>query len=203
MDRDEAMTEAAGAAGQELLSTGSLTSAEAGRPRARRRTVVLALSCAALLAGGFAVQRLITQPEPASPSRAPHAVTVTGPREFPLRSGSSVADVVVAAVERVPTGASESALQLLLRLRVSAGADVVTTESFVASGSADPEVIPAGAVTVLSPDSHVVPSSGGFRIAAPASVELVVMLAVPPGDHVVSILGDATDRTLASFAVHG
>lgn len=195
------------AAERALLSTGSLASGAAHRTR-RPRTVVLVLSCVALLAGGFLVQHL-TGHRGAAPSArqtsvsATRGVTVTGRRAFVVHSGSATAEVVLGSAARVPTGPSGSALEVALRLYVSAGAETVTTETFAASGPDGAAARPASAVTVLNPDSRVEPSNGGFRIAAPDSVHLVVILAVPPGDDTVSVLDDAADRTLASFAVHG
>jgi hypothetical protein len=216
MDEERADDDPARAV-EAVVVTGSLTSGGEHRPRRRARTVVLALAGAGLLAGGFLAprgalhhDRLPAAAPPASTSAAaagapagPHSLPFPGRRGFDIDSDSAAASIVIGAVARVPTLDAGSALELDLRLDVWAGAQVVTTDTFVA---ADPDGGPptrASGVTVLEPGSRIVPSDGGFRIASPSSVDVRVILDLPPGDHVVSVLGESADQVLASFSVSG
>ena len=216
MDEERADDDPAEAA-EAVVVTGSLTSGGDPRPRRRARTVVLALAGVGLLAGGFLAQRAAGRHDPV-PAAAPPASTSTaaasalpGPRSLPLPgrrgfdidSDSAAASIVIGAVQRVPALDAASALELDLRLDVWAGAQVVTTDTFVA---ADPDGGPpthASGVTVLAPGSRTVPSEGGFRIGSPSSVDVRVILDLPPGDHVVSVLGESAGQILASFSVSG
>jgi hypothetical protein len=203
--------------GPALFGTGSLASGGPDRTRHRGRTVAVTLLGAALLAGGVLVHgvgghqdRPLPQVMPATGSAAPESavpgprgIQVTGRRGFDIASGSGAASIVLGAVERVPTLAAGSALELQLRFDVWAGMQSLTTDSFSAADSGGGTPTRASGLTILDPGAHVMRSDGGFRIASPSSVDVQVILNVPPGDYVVSVLGDSADQILASFSVRG
>lgn len=192
-----------------IASAGSLAS-RAGDHRCRRRGAGLALAAAALLAGVLLVRGTGGDPgsaragasPAAAPSSAAPAPVVTGRRAFAVDSGAAAASIVVGAVRRV-AAPSGSLLQLELHLDVWAGAETVTTETFTAVAPGGGPPVRASSVTVLRPGPRTTPSDGGFAISAPSSVDLVVILDVPPGQHRVTVIGAPSGGPLAAFTVRG
>ena len=218
MDRDELAGRAARAGDQELVSTGSFAGGDADPGRRRPRRVAVLLVCAGVLVGAFLWQQVgpggdsaTTGTAMASPARETtgrHAPT-TGAvapgavgRSFDIRSGSETARLTVRLAQRVQTDTDHSAMGLILHLEMSSGVETITPDSFVAAGP-DGLTAPATGVTVLVPGSQVAPSNDGFRISAPAALDIEVILPVPPGDQLVYLLSDATGETLACFPVSG
>ena len=199
---------AADAAGSSRSVTGTLTSGRPPGPRRRGRTVALALAGAALLAGGFLAQGLGGSSDRAaearpSPGAPPSGSGITGPRGLQFESASGTATLVLGSVTRVPGPSAGTALELDLRLAVLSGAQLITPGTFT---TADPDGGPpirAGGVTVIEPGAAVVREAAGFRISSPTSVEVRVVLDVPPGRHVVSVLGESTGQVLGTFTVRG
>lgn len=183
--------------GQELVSTGSLASAS-GPPRRRPWAVVLV--AAGLLVAAVLVQQRDQDHPAATPARPSAAAASPGPA-YVIRSDGGTGRIRVVDVQRVRTAADQSALGLILRLEVSAGTQTVTTDSFVVSDP-DGTMTRASGLTVLVPGSSVVPSESGFRITAPAAVDLEIVVPVPAGVHVLSVVSQ-TQQTLAGFSVTG
>ncbi len=217
MDRDELAGGAARAGEQELVSTGSFAGGDPNSARRRPRRVAVLLVCAGVLAGAFlwqqagrggdaATTRTATTPaaretigrQPTTGTTAPGSVG----QDLVIRSGRATGRLTVRLAQRVQTGTDGSVLGLMLHLELSSGAETITPDSFVAAGP-DGSTAPATGVTVLAPGSHVVAADGGFRITAPAALDLQVILPVPPGDDLVYLLSDATGETLVCFPVSG
>ena len=180
----------------QLVSTGSLTSGD--EPPTRRRTwvVVLTLATAGVLAGAFLLHR------PVAPHPAAHpTVTPIDSPVYGIHSADGTGRIQVIEVQRIETEQGQSALGLILRLDVSSGVQDVTTDSFVVSDP-DGTTTAASGVTVLVPGAAVAPASDGFRIAAPAAVDLEVVVPVPAGVHVLSVVS-GTQQKLAGFSVTG
>jgi len=181
----------------ELTSTGSLTSGYDAPTRRRRWAAVLTIAAAVVLGGAF----LFHQPVPPKhPAAHPAATTAAGPA-YDIRTTGATGRIQVVDVQRVETENGQSALGLILRLDVSSGVQEVTTDSFVVSDS-DGTTTAATVLTVLVPGSTVVPAENGFRIAAPAALDLEVVVPVPSGVHVLSVLSE-TRQKLAGFSVTG
>lgn len=181
----------------ELVSTGSLTSGEGTPARRRRWAVVLTLAAAGVLVGAFLLHQPSTPKRPA----AHPAATATAAPAFAIHSAGATGRIQVVGVQRIATGHGESALGLILRLDVSSGVQDVTTDSFVVSDP-DGRMTAASGVTVLVPGPTVVPAEGGFRIGAPAAVDLEVVVPVAAGVHVLSVVSE-TQQKLAGFTVSG
>lgn len=181
----------------ELVSTGSLTSGKRPPQRGRRWAVVLTLAAAGVLVGAF----LLHQPgTPKRPAAHPAATATAGPT-YAIHSAGATGRIRVIDVQRIATEHGDSALGLILGLEVASGVQDVTTDSFVVSDP-DGRTTAASGVTVLLPGSTVVPAEGGFRIAAPAVVDLEVVVPVAAGVHVVSVVSE-TQQKLAGFTVSG
>lgn len=183
--------------GRELVSTGSLTSGDGPPTRSRRWVVVLTLAVAGVLAGAFLLHQPAT---PKRPAAQPAPTPTVGPA-YDIHSAGATGRIQVVDVQRIVTEHGHSALGLILRLDVSSGVQDVTTDSFVVSDP-DGTTTSASGLTVLVPGSTVVPAANGFRIAAPAAVDLEVIVPVPSGVHVLSVVS-ATQQKLAGFAVSG
>lgn len=184
-------------AAAELVSTGSLTSGDQPPARRRRWSAALVTATAGVLLGAF----LLHQPAPPKPpAAAPAATSAAGPA-YDIHSAGATGRIQVVDVQRVETENGHSALGLILRLDVSSGVQEVTTDSFVVSDS-DGTTTAATGLTVLVPGSTVVPAENGFRIAAPAALDLEVVVPVPSGVHVLSVLSE-TRQKLAGFSVTG
>ncbi len=217
MDRNEPAGGAARPADQELVSTGSFAGGPSNAGRRHPRTVGVLLLSAGVLVGAFlwhsagrGADRTTPRAATASlsartagrPMPMSDAAAGTPGQAFDIRSGTVTGRLTVRQVQRVQTDPGNPALGVIVHLEESSGVETVTPDSFVAD-TPDGLTTPAGAVTVLAPGPQVTPSSNGFRITAPAAVDIEVLLRVPPGDHVVHLLDDATGETLARFPVQG
>ena len=178
----------------ELTSTGSLTSGDAAPTRRRRWAAVVTVAAAVVLGGVFLLH------QPTAPKPPPAHAAAEGPA-YDIHSAGATGRIQVVDVQRIETENGRSALGLILRLDVSSGVQDVTTDSFLVSDS-DGTTTAATGLTVLVPGSTVVPAENGFRIAAPAALDLEVVVPVPSGAHVLSVVSE-TRQKLAGFSVTG
>lgn len=201
--------------GPDLTSAGSLTSGPERRSWSRRRKAVVAC-CAVVAGGGVAVQRFGAEhPAAASPaatsSAAPTSraaaplplVSADGRNGFGIDAAGVSARIRVTSAERVPADPFPSPLELVLHVDVFAGVEQLTTDAFVDADQVGGTTTRATGLTVLRPGPQIVPFDGGFRIPAPSSVDVVVFLAVPAGQQVVSVVGDPAGPVLGSFEITG
>jgi hypothetical protein len=201
-------------AAQDLTSAGSLTSGPERRSWSRRRKAVVVVCGALLVGAGVAVHRLgaaspatpaaASSAAPASPASAPRPlVSDDGRNGFAIDSAGVSARMRVTSAERVSADPFPSPLQLVLHLDVVAGVEQLTTDAFVVADRTAGTTTRASGLTVLRPGPQIAPFDGGFRISAPSSVDVVVFLAVPAGENVVSFVGDAAGPVLGSFGISG
>jgi hypothetical protein len=202
-------------AAPELTSAGSLTSGPERRSWSRRRKALVVVGCCALLVGAGVAVRRLGAGSPAAPGAAssgPPASSASAPRPlvsdagrngFTIDSAGVSARIRVTSAERVSADPFPSPLQLVLHVDVLAGVEQLTTDAFVVADQTAGTTTRASGLTVLRPGPQIVPSDGGFRVPAPASVDIVVFLAVPAGENVVSIVGEAAGPALGSFGISG
>jgi hypothetical protein len=157
------------------------------------------LAAAGVLAGAFLVQQRGPHEHP-SAAAASRSAPTAGPA-YAIHSAGATGRIQVVDVQRLQTDHGHTALGLILRLDVSSGVQDVTTDSFVVSDP-DGTMTAASSLTVLVPGSTVVPAENGFHIAAPAAVDLEVVVPVPSGVHVLSVVSE-TQQKLAGFDVTG
>jgi hypothetical protein len=206
---------------QGLTSAGSLSSGSEGRSWSRRRKAVVVACCTVLvLVGlGVAVQRhgaghpatAAAASSAAASSRAPASraaapppvVSMAGRDGFAIDSAGVSARIRVTSAARVPADPFPSPLELALHVDVRSGVEQLTTEAFVVTDEVAGTTTRASGLTVLRPGPQIVPFEEGFRIPAPASVDVLVFVAVPAGQQVVSVVAGPGGPVVGSFQISG